>query len=235
MTVETDKNRVVHNGDGATTIFAIDFPFLETSHIAVFLRPAAGGQVDWTENTEYTVAIDTDGQGGTLTVQTAPTDYTPAAGEKLFIVRNVPATQTTDYKENDDFPAETHERALNKLTMLVQQLLESLDRTITIPETDTAAGNFVLPGDVARANMFLGFDALGNPTVLVGTDANISASAYVANTLLNSASAAAFLTGLGVTSFIQTLLDDPDAPTARATLGVPDEEQVWLIGQTFGG
>ncbi len=235
MTVETDKNRVVHNGDGASTLFAIDFPFLETDHLAVFLRTAAGSQVDWVENTQYTVAIDADGKGGALTVQTAPTDYTPAAGEKLFIVRRVPATQTTDYKENDDFPSEAHERALNKLTMLVQQLLEALDRTITIPETDTAAGSFELPGDTVRANKFLGFDFLGNITVLVGTDGNISASAFVANTLLNSADAAAFMTGLGFSTFFRTLVDDPDAPTARATLGVPDEEQAWLIGQTFGG
>ena len=45
MTVETDINRVVHNGDGVTTQFAVPYRFLENSHVAVFLRDAAGGSL----------------------------------------------------------------------------------------------------------------------------------------------------------------------------------------------
>ena len=198
MTVTTATARVVYNGNGSTTAFAVPFRFLENSHVAVFLRDAAGAQTQWVENTQYSLAGADLAAGGTLTVLTSPTDYTPASGEKLVIVRAVPITQETDYVENDPFPAETHERALDKLTMVNQEQTERLDRTITIPETDTAAGSFVLPGDTARANMFMGFDALGNITVLVGTDANISASNYVATSLLNAANAPAFRTGLGL-------------------------------------
>lgn len=201
MTVTTSTARVVHNGNGTTIEFAVPFRFLENGHVAVFLRDAAGNQVPWTENTQYTLAGADAAAGGTLTVITAPTDHTPAAGETLAIVRAVPITQETDYVENDPFPAETHERALDKLTMVNQEQTERLDRTFTIPETDTLAGNFVLPIDTARANRFLAFDALGNPAVAVGTSANLGP----------------------VTPFIDTLLDDADAATARTTIGAQED------------
>ena len=55
MTVTTSTARVVHNGNGTTIQFAVPFRFLENGHVAVFLRDAAGGQVQWIENTQYTL------------------------------------------------------------------------------------------------------------------------------------------------------------------------------------
>lgn len=172
MVVQTPTDRISHNGDGATIVFAVPFRFLEDSHLAVFLRDAAGAQTEWVLNTQYSLTGAGDDAGGTLTVITSPTDYTPLAGETLVIVREVPVTQETDYVENDPFPAETHERALDKLTMIAQELAERLDRTFTIPETDLVAGNFVLPIDITRANKALHFDPAGVPIMVVPTDAS---------------------------------------------------------------
>ena len=118
MTVTTSTARVVHNGNGTTIEFAVPFRFLENSHVAVFLRDAAGGQSQWTENTHFTLAGANEAGGGTLTVITSPTDHTPAGGERLVMLRDVPITQETDYVENDPFPAESHERALDKTSMV---------------------------------------------------------------------------------------------------------------------
>ena len=233
MTVTTSTARVVHNGNGTTIEFAVPFRFLENSHVAVFLRDAAGNQTLWIENTQYTLAGVDQASGGTLSVITSPTDYTPASGEKLVAVRAVPITQETDYVENDPFPADTHERALDKLTMVNQEQTERLDRTFTIPETDTLAGGFVLPGDVERANRFLAFDALGNPVVAVGTSGNLNPVSAFMDTLLSAADAGSARTQLGATVTGDALFTATDAAAAAATIGI-DQEQIWLVGQTFG-
>lgn len=48
----------------------------------------------------------------------------------MLIVRDVPATQAIDYLANDAFPAETHEKGLDKLTVLAQQLATKLARAL---------------------------------------------------------------------------------------------------------
>lgn len=233
MTVSTSTARVVHNGDGTTIEFAVPFRFLENSHVAVFLRDAAGAQTKWTENTQYTLTGADQASGGTLTVITSPTDYTPQTGEKLVAVRAVPITQETDYVENDPFPAETHERALDKLTMVNQEQTERLDRTFTIPETDALAGNFVLPGDVVRASKFLAFDALGNPVVAVGTSGDLSPVSAYMDGMFGSANAAAARAYLEATATGDAVFTATTPAAAAAAIGV-DQEQIWLVGQTFG-
>ena len=47
-------------------------------------------------------------------------------------VNGVPLTQLNTYVPNDPFPAASHERALDKLTMEVQQLDEAIDRATAI-------------------------------------------------------------------------------------------------------
>ena len=232
MTVTTSAARVVHNGNGTTIEFAVPFRFLENSHVAVFLRNASGAQTQWMENTQYTLAGADEPGGGTLTVITTPTDHTPANGEKLVALRAVPITQETDYVENDPFPAETHERALDKLTMVNQEQTERLNRTFTIPETDTQAGDFVLPGDVARANTFLAFDALGNPTVAAGTSGNLNPVSAFMDSLLTAANAASARTQLGATTTGDALFTAADAAAAAAVIGI-DDEAIWLVGETF--
>ena len=233
MTVTTSTARVVHNGNGTTTQFAVPFRFLDNAQIAVFLRDAAGGQTPWSESTQYTLTGADDASGGTLTVVTSPTDHTPAAGEKLVVIRAVPITQETDYVENDPFPAETHERALDKLTMVNQEQTERLGRTFTIPETDTLAGNFVLPGDVERANRFLAFDALGNPVVAVGTSGNLNPVSAFMDALLSAANGSSVRTQIGATATGDALFVAADAQAAADIIGI-DEQQIWLVGQVYG-
>lgn len=207
MTVTTSMAKVSYAGNGSTTVFAVTFRFLEKSHVVATLRDTNGVETTWFEGTHYTLS-GAGGASGTLTVKTTPTDYTPASGETLVITRNVPRTQETDYGENDSFPAETHERALDKLTMLSQQQDESTDRALVVPLSDTAA-DLSLPIDSLRASKFLAFDATGQPIAAAGTTSDFKP----------------------VSAFIDTLLDDGDAATARGTLGA-----VGLVGnETIAG
>ena len=196
MTLTSSTAKVSYAGNGSTTVFAVTFRFLANSDVDVILRNAAGVETTWVENTQYTLEGEGEAAGGTLTVLTDPDDYTPASGETLVIRRMVPVTQETDYSENDSFPAETHEAALDKLTMLAQQLDETLARAVTVPVSDTAA-SIAMPIDSARAGKFLSFDGTGQPIAAAGTSADLTP----------------------VSTFMNTLLDDADAASARATLG----------------
>jgi hypothetical protein len=192
MTLSTTTNRASYSGDGATVAFAAPFLFLQNSHIEAVLRDATGVETTWVENTQYTLTGAGNSAGGTLTVKTSPTDYTPAISETLVIRRVVPETQETDYPAGGVFPASAHEDALDKLTMQVQQHSEELARALSSPVSDTLIG--ALPLKSALANMVLGFDGNGDPMAAAGITAT--------------------------SAFIATLVDDATAAEARATLGI---------------
>ena len=105
MTISSSDNKRLYDGDGATIGFDVPFKFLANTHIRAVLRAADGTETVWVEGTHYTLTGAGQDSGGTLTVITTPTDYTPAAGEKLLIKRVVPLTQETDFPEGGVFPA----------------------------------------------------------------------------------------------------------------------------------
>jgi hypothetical protein len=82
----------------------------------------------------------------------------PASGAMLTILRNVPLTQATDYVSNDEFPAETHEQNLDKLTMITQQLQEQLDRAILLEKSTTESP--ITAGSLSEALEALGAQAV---------------------------------------------------------------------------
>jgi hypothetical protein len=69
------------------------------------------------EGTDYEITGG-NGSTGTVTFGAAPT--TDASG--LLIKRTTDRRQLTDYTENDAFPAETHEAALDRAYMVIQEL-----------------------------------------------------------------------------------------------------------------
>ena len=123
MTVSSQVNRKDYAGNGSTTAFATEFRFLSDTSIKVIVTvDRTRVETVQTLTTDYTVSGVGDDSGGTVTMIVPP-----ATGETLTIKRDGPLTQNTDYVENDDFPAESHEQALDKLTMNMQQQQEELD------------------------------------------------------------------------------------------------------------
>jgi hypothetical protein len=160
MTVSSTTSKVSFSGNGSTTAFAVSFYFLATSDLKVTLRKADGTEVVKTLATDYTVTGAGVTSGGTVTMGTAP-----ASGETLVIQRNVPFTQLVDYQPNDPFPANTHEQALDKLTMEVQQLNEAVSRSIKVSTTNTITSPEFTVDATTRANKVLAFDAAGELAV----------------------------------------------------------------------
>lgn len=154
-------------GAGTTGPFVIGFRFLENSHIQA-IQTAASVETALVLNVDYTVTGAGASSGGTLTLTVAL-----PLGQTLTINRLVPATQLTDYTQSDSFPAESHEDALDKLTMLAQQLQRGVDQSIRVPERATTLPT--LPAAAQRIGMTLGFDGAGNPTVLIPTSGSAAA------------------------------------------------------------
>lgn len=167
MTVQNSTSSASYNGNGVTVVFTVPFRFLSNDHLLVTRTDVATGVVtplvlDSIGPNGYSVQGAGAPSGGTVTTVTAPTGA-PVL-QRIDIKRNVPITQLTDYIANDDFPAESHESALDKLTMICQQLLKNSMQLVL------EDGQFV-------------WDAQGNRIVRVGSGVNASDAANIGNVL----------------------------------------------------
>ena len=164
MTIQTTDNYVEYVGDGVLTDFDFSFTAFDEDTIYVY----EGGQ----ETTRpFTVTLNddqTNTPGGTVAFD-APIDD----GVMITIARVLELLQPVDYRRYGPFPAETHERALDNLTMQMQQVSEATSRAMRFPLGDTS--NVVLPDKETRANKYQAFDANGDVVAVEGTSAEPNA------------------------------------------------------------
>lgn len=163
MTVSSETNSVQYTGNGSLVTYAYPFKIFETSDLTVTL--------DGTTTTSYSVTGAGDDSGGNIVFYSAPGD-----GVVITIRRVLPVTQETDYVENAPFQAESHENALDKLTMIAQQLTTDSNKSLKYPNDDSATLSSILPDATTRATKVLGFDSDGEPSLTESTLAEIDAS-----------------------------------------------------------
>lgn len=157
MTIAKTGSQESYAGDGVTVAFSFGYRFFDDTDLDVYIvTDATGVAVLQTLTTHYSVTNTGTESGGTVTMVTAP-----ASGETLLIQRDIPKTQPVDYKANDPFPAETHETALDRLTLQRQDSTQAGARHVGFPVGDTA--NPELPEAPTRASKLFGFDAAGAP------------------------------------------------------------------------
>lgn len=187
--ISTAYSPTSFTGDDTTDEFPITWSINASSEVVVTeVIIATAVETVKTLTTHYTVT----GTGPfTVTAVTAP-----ASTVRWVISRAVPKTQAVDYTLFDSFPAETHEGALDKLTMLSQDRAVEFSRALRQPNGDLTAIDY-LPPKITRASMYLGFDADGDPVALdAPTDTSLT------------------------TAFTETLLDDTDLLTFLQTMGL---------------
>src|SRR5512136_1491005 len=164
MSIATTTSKIQYTLTTGAQALSVPFYFLENSHIkAVTVATETVPSITLVLGTDYTLTGAGNPAGGTLTT-IATLANGLAAGSKVVIKRNVPITQPTSYSPNDAFPAKVHEAALDRGVMIEQQIDEQSDRSIRVPEDDSATTE--LPPAVDRALMALGFDAAGNVEVI---------------------------------------------------------------------
>lgn len=146
-------------------------------------------------DTDYTVSATNDDYSNGATV--TPTRTFPATS-RIIIDRSESISQLTNITSAAKLPSRTIQDGLDRVTRLVQRLKSDQDRTIRIPQGDTALAEF--SDEVSRAGKYLGFDANGVPQASTPDPALITAAKSVT---LNSS--------------VIELVNDEDSPGALKT------------------
>jgi hypothetical protein len=169
MTVSSELNRKEYAGDGVTTAFATSpVVFFDSADLKVYVvTTATGAATLQTITTHYTVSGGS-GSTGTVTMVTAPT-----SAQTLVIVRDVAATQSSDFVNNDINDAEVLEDALDRLTMLAQQNATTADRALRVADSDPASVETEMV-TTGKAGYYVRLNTGGTAFELAEGDANTS-------------------------------------------------------------
>jgi len=163
MTVSTTTEKNIYDGDGSTTSFSFTFNILDETNLLVQIKDDNGNITTQTLSTDYTVS----GTGNRV----GKTDYTsgnvnfviaPASTEQVIIKRDTDLLQQTDYTQHGAFPAESNERALDKLTLIAQNLKELIGRSVKSDPASPSSFDFQLPSPEDNANKYLKVNSSGD-------------------------------------------------------------------------
>jgi len=164
MTVSTTDSVKKYTGNASTTVFAFPYKVLDGSHFVVTLRNTSTLVVttqtkDGGGTYDYTVSVAADKESANITFAAAP-----LAAHKIAITRVTTKTQATDYTANDDFPAETHEEALDKACLLSQDTYNDYyANAIRFSNNNSDVGSVTITSTAAaRASKLVGFDTSGD-------------------------------------------------------------------------
>ena len=175
MTVTNTDNKDIYSGDGATLIFAYTYKiFLESDLVITIADTSVTPQTEilLVLNTDYTVSGVGNPSGGNITLLlTGQLSVAPSATDEITILRTEPLTQNLDYIENDDFPSQSTEDAMDKLTFITQQLQEQLSRAVLLAVNITGV-DLTLPTPEADAP--IGWNATATGLTNNPAEANLS-------------------------------------------------------------
>lgn len=210
MTVASEITRKEYAGDGSTVAFPTTFDFADNADLKVILVDNVGTGTLQVLTTHYTVTGAGSGAGGTVTMLSAP-----LSTDTLVILRDAAPLQSSNYVNNDAFPAEAHEGALDKLTYLAQRLKHTVNRSIRLAD-----------GEIdAVVDLELPISPAGYRSKIFGTDSAGKAKLYTLNelsaaaTIIKNFSVQQFATDGVQTDFILT-----------ATAGSEDNTQCFVNG-----
>ena len=128
MTVLSELSKIAYIGSSSQTLYPIPFEYISTDDIKVSVYTSNNEFVeDWTYSIQYVI------EGGNVKVLSG---YNIDNTKKLLILRSVDLIQDNKYREGGDFPAKSTETSFDKLTMITQQLQETLDRCVKVEVLD---------------------------------------------------------------------------------------------------
>lgn len=139
MSVSSTSVKIQYTGDGSTTNFSFPFNLLTDLNAGVTILPtdvvvyfgAAGSEVVQSSS-NYSVNGPYGSPANTVVFNSAP-----AVSTLITIERSKPQTQGSRFIDGQPFPASSFELALDKLTMLVQQLQEQVNRSAVLYPAST--------------------------------------------------------------------------------------------------
>lgn len=223
MTISSSTAKAVHVSNPAVTDYAFPFKVFEPGQLKVSVLDAVSrAETVLSLAADYTVVgLDQD-TGGTV-VLTPAGQAKAGTGNNLAIVRNMQFLQDVDYRPHDVFPAETHERALDILTMQDQELRELLGRAVIAPvDQDTPIQYSDLIAETTAAQEAAasseGSAATAGAAATAAQDAASDAAASLAQFTDLTASASTLTPGQAATAHY-------DPATGELRLGIPRGEK----------
>lgn len=231
MTISSANRKAgPYNGNGVTTAFPFSFKIFKAEDVLVTRTDTNGADVELTLNSEYSIDMNSNqdnNPGGTVIYPRVGSGLSNLiVGEKLTLTGDLAYTQPTDLPNPGPYFAEVVEDAFDRAEIQIQQVKEITDRSIKISVSDTPLTP--LPAQSARANTVIGFDALGQVTVLP-IPSSLGAGDRIPYTLVSGVD---FLPG-----DLQVTL--PRAPGSEGNLevhfdGTPQEFGEWsVVGVTL--
>jgi hypothetical protein len=206
MPVPTEKNKAgPYDCDGSQKEFTFDFPIIKEEDLKVIKRDIDGNEDVLIFGTDYTVSAQNNdfSNGGKIT-----TTLAYPAGNTITLNRAPVITRTIDYVEEGKLPSKVHDDDHDAHTMAAQYLKGETFRSFKFPISDPASSIRELPSIIQRKGKYLFFDiATGEPVCVVNIEPG----------------------EVTITSFAETLLDDPDAAMMRKTLGLALDPPVGTI------
>ena len=168
FSVNDQARRAQSTGNGSATDFSFSFQVNATSDIKVYI-----GDTLKTLSTHYTIVdssssagLNTDGTGVVKFI-TSPTDYTPADGDVVTILSDVPVARTSVYTSGGNITAASLESDFDTITMQVADREERDARQLTAPVSDPTSIDMTLPAKASRLGKALGFNSSsGNPEAI---------------------------------------------------------------------
>lgn len=134
--IETQTMKIKYNGTGTQINWDIPFPFIALEDVkAVVIDP---------DNLEYPVLSNFE------ITEVSPGEYQytyPVMGDPLavgwsiMIYRQTPLMQKTDLINSGNYNADILERAIDKVTMQLQELYDLASRAVTLPVSESVDWN----------------------------------------------------------------------------------------------
>jgi hypothetical protein len=134
MSIALNDRRNDYTGNNTTIQFSYDYRILAEDYLKVVVTDLDGVETVLTLNTDYTVAGVGSLSGGYVELVDANQAWLHASlnglktGYTITINGQTPVTQTTDIRNQGPYYPSLHEDALDKLTMIAQELVATVKR-----------------------------------------------------------------------------------------------------------
>lgn len=154
MTVETSDRKQTFSGGQSSLAFSFRALVSNPEYIKVLVRLlSTGAETVLSYGGQYTVSVNSDGVGGTVTVNPSfSTAY------NYVVYRQTIAVQNSDYDDFNQFPVDTLENDIDRNILIAQEQQEETSRTVRFP-ISTSVTDATLPAPEGGA--FIGWNTDG--------------------------------------------------------------------------